>query len=154
MIMAQKIKRYSISLLYIILSGSMIQLESCRKHDVKPDKLAEQRKQMAASWTVESVTLSGLDVTAYYKDLILLIKLEGTYECQNAMPPVWPLSGQFELEMNNSELRMIRSDNVDILVQTLDKESMVLQFFWSGEAPSGGRSNSMSGDYVFTFHKP
>lgn len=153
--MAQKIKRYSISLLYIIiLSGSMVHLESCRKHDVKPDRLGEKRKQMAASWTVESVTLSGLDVTAYYKDLILLIKQEGTYECQNAMPPVWPLSGQLELEMNDTELRMIRSDGVEILVQTLDNESMVLQFFWSGKAPSGGRLNSMSGDYVFTFHKP
>jgi hypothetical protein len=126
----------------------------CCKHDKKNAPSADANlSKLAGVWRIENATLSGADVTAFYADLHVTFNTDKSYACEHEVDPVWPVTGTFTLEYDDDDLILHRSDNVLMTIVSLSETGLILKFDWAGAPPSGGRTSTLSGEYIFTFLK-
>lgn len=100
-------------------------------------------------WILEStsgsVVKDGFDVSDQFAGFKLSLG-DKTYTTQNGLSPVWETSGTWNFQGDNPNL-ILRGDGLVISVSLLNN-NMTLTFTAEG-SPSGGRTNSISGEYNF-----
>ena len=140
-------KIFQSNLVYILILPVLI---GCGDKE-KVDSLTLMQKRLRGTWSVSSVTLNGLDVTTFYEDLTLDLLSNNTYECENEVDPVWPVSGTYEASLENDLRILTRNDGIEMTVLELTSANLVVQFPWV--AASGGRGLDVGGQYEFRFVK-
>lgn len=117
-------------------------------------KVAALNKQLTAlmnggnAWvlgTNGSVTKDDVDVTSQFSGFKLILG-KRTYTTQNSLSHVWKSTGTWDFQEDNPNL-ILRDGSVQVSINHLDS-SLTLRFTAAGKS-SGGRVNSVSGEYVF-----
>lgn len=136
-------------LLSITLVISFFSFIGCKKKSVTaaPNVLSVRLTELmngGSDWSLLSATKDNNDVSGQYVGLTLTIG-EYTYSTQNGLVSAWSASGTWEFS-NNDPNKVLRSDGTLIYV-ALSGTQLTLSFSVSGL--SGGRLESIDGDYVF-----
>lgn len=129
---------------------ALLTLSCCKKDD---DGLQTDRaRQLLTSgmWTVQSVTVDGLDKTSEH--VALTLHFTNTNFTTTNGGPVWPASGFWTFADNTGKV-IVRGDGVDIMVEELSKAKLVVAFTRETTTLGSGRVSSTSGEHVFTFVK-
>ena len=142
---------FSIRFIFVLLTILLLSASCKKDRDEAGNPLAQLQKRLSGVWTVNNVTLSGMDVTVYYQGLTVDFNDDLSFTCEKPVDPVWPISGHYENQLENNQHVIVRSDNVRMFVTVLNASELVIQFPWTGKAPSGGRAASLNGEYQFTF---
>lgn len=141
------------NLKFIILSVILISLTTiigCKSDSDDPASDTELRlselENGGISWVLASngVTKNGFDVSDQFSGFKLTIN-GFSFATENSLSGAWPASGTWEFVNNNPNL-ILRSDGVQI---TVDYSVSSLQLTFIGSGSSGGRSDSVDGEYQF-----
>jgi len=99
-----------------------------------------------SSWVVFSVIKDGYEVTNQFSGFTLFFD-NTSYSTTNSIATAWASTGTWAFHNNNPEVIM-RDDGTLISVSLANNE-LVLSFSVTG-LPTGGRTEGVDGDYVFT----
>ncbi|MEQ9166853.1 MAG: hypothetical protein RLO12_11385 [Fulvivirga sp.] len=91
-----------------------------------------------------SVIKDGFDVSDQFTGFSVTFS-EGTFRTENALASAWPAEGNWQLSANNVNT-ILRGDGVAMQTQ-LTGNTLTLTFTAGG--PSGGRTNSVVGEFQF-----
>ncbi len=119
------------------------------------DTLEQQRAEVLGqlageTWSVSTVTVDNLEQNSLFENLSLSFG-DGTFTSQNG-GEVWPSSGTWQFA-NDGASAIIRDDGTVVNIVTLNASTLVLSLSWSGNSIGLGRSESISGEHVFTLIK-
>ena len=115
--------------------------------DPEPDFLAEKLEELmngGSSWTMNSVTKDGYDVSDQFTGFVLTVG-EYTYSTQNSLSSAWPSSGTWKF--NDTSGTVIKRDDGTLISVSISGTQLTLSFTATGV--TGGRKASVDGDYVF-----
>ena len=119
--------------------------------DTLEQQQAEVLGQLAgATWSVSTVTVDNLDQNSLFENLSLSFE-DGTFASQNG-GEVWPSSGTWEFA-NDDSRTIIRDDATVININSINDARLVLSLSWTENKIGSGRTNSISGEHVFTLIK-
>lgn len=120
-------------------------------NDPTPATGAEKATKLltAATWSTQGVTVDGTSSTIY-NDLQVTFSATGFTATNGGS--VWPASGTWNFTDDTGKT-MVRGDGLTILVTELMSTKVVMGLTWSKTTLGGGRSESVSGQHVFTFGK-
>ncbi|MDH5365403.1 MAG: hypothetical protein OEW67_00330 [Cyclobacteriaceae bacterium] len=134
------------------------------KPDPTPGPSAEeaQKALLVKTWTASSVTLNNEDVTADFSGFTLTIQENLNYTSSASSltrsPQPWPTSGGFAFGVNgdgttnvNQLLREPGGTNELPMTVQVDETTMTLGFTFTDGTHLGGRTEAISGDWVFSF---
>lgn len=126
-------------------------LAGCRNDD-SPQLETDRIRELLTSgtWTVESVSIDGVDKTDMYAGLAVTFTNSGFTVTNGGM--VWPGSGAWTFADDTGK-RLLRSDDIMMDVREINESRLVLAFTWNSTTFGPGRVSSLSGEHVFTFHK-
>lgn len=139
-------------ILIIIATG----LVSCNDDDeATPVDSAQLKAEVTAqlsesTWNVQTVTVDRLDQNDLFEGFSLSFG-DGTFTSQNG-GEVWPASGTWQFA-NEEATAIVRDDDTVINILTLNDFALVISLSWSENTIGLGRTNSISGEHVFTFSK-
>jgi len=157
----QNINKLPMRTLNYILSGliltGMIFASGCGK-DGGPTPItdAEERKTLLSSlaWNFGTVTQGGTNISTDFSGATLTITNTGTFSTQNIDPiyaPIFPASGSWSIPDEN-QINQIMFNNISMTISNATETALTLEFFFSGaSANTGGRINSLEGNWVVTF---
>lgn len=139
-------------ILYILGLGALIYLSGCKddSSDAAPSETDQQLTTLinnGTNWVLgnNGVTKDGYDVTSQFSGFNLNIGNK-TYSTTNGLSPVWPEMGTWDFQDNNPGL-ILRDDGV--LVTVSASTSNLTLTFTADAVPTGGRVESVSGEYQF-----
>jgi len=138
-----------LTILTVVLIGVLlVLLQSCKeKKDDAPDEGEIFIGRISTTWKTGRVTTDGVDVTGAFKNMTLTFSADRTYAVANAVSPIWPASGSFELiQVGDNQFNLKRSDGVTIDVTSLADSKMVLELFYTSNT---GRASGVTGHYKF-----
>lgn len=125
-------------------------LAGCKKDEVAPTPAELFMSRLAGTWKLTTAVLDDAEVTKYFPGLEISFSLEKTFTVKNAVAPVWPSVGTFELQPRQEHFDILRIDGVLVAVSDLADKSVRLNFNYS---PANGRTESVSGEYEFVLRK-
>ncbi|MEQ8924616.1 MAG: hypothetical protein RLO81_02320 [Fulvivirga sp.] len=138
-------------ILFIVGLGSLIYLSSCKDDsDSTPSETDQQLitlQNNGTNWVLSSAGVSkdGFDVTSQFTGFKLNIGNK-TYTTENGLSPVWEPSGNWDFIDNNPSL-ILRDGDTQITVSVTS--SALTLTFTADAVPTGGRVESVSGEYQF-----
>lgn len=138
-------------LMVIIATATLIvlitQLTSCgSKSDPTPSAQdAVKAKLIANNWTVQSVSVDGVDQTSVYTGLT--IQFTATSFTTTNGKVVWPASGTWSFTSPEATT-IIRDDGIEVKVEVMDT-TLKLTLTWTKSTLGGGRVESIKGVNVF-----
>lgn len=106
-------------------------------------------KLMSATWTVQSVTVDGVDQSSLYKNLSLKFAAS-SYTSTNGSV-IWPASGTWSFTDQTATV-IRKEDGTDVLVEVTDT-SLKLTLTSLKTTIGPGRLTSLKGVHVFTCKK-
>ena len=128
----------------------MLQLASCKKPDPKPAETEVVKgKLTSAGWTLQNVTVDGIDQTAVYQGLTL--NFTATIYTTTKGGLVWPASGTWSFT-DDTATTIKRDDGTEIKVEATDI-LLKLTLTWAKTTLGTGRVGSVKGLHVFTMKK-
>ena len=130
--------------------AAVLHLAGCGS-DPAPETGAEKATKLltAATWNTQSVTVGGASSTIYNN---LKVTFTATGFTATHGGSVWPASGTWKFTDDTGET-MVRGDGLSISVTELTSTKVVMRLAWNKTTLGGGRSESLSGQHVFTFGK-
>lgn len=138
-------------ILSILLLGLFITFSSCKDDDSDstPSELDLQLTALqngGSNWVLGSggVLKDGFDVSDQFTGFRLNIGAF-TFTTQNSLSGAWPASGTWEFQNDNPN-QVLRSDGV---LMTVDLSGSNLTLTFNGTGSSGGRTESVDGEYQF-----
>lgn len=139
---------YIFSIIFII---SALSIAGCKSESDDPAptdtelRLAELQNN-GLSWVVLNggVTKDGFDVSDQFSGFKLTIG-EFTFTTENSLSGAWPTSGTWEF-VNENPNQILRSDGIQMIV---DYSASGLTLTFTGSGSSGGRIESVDGEYQF-----
>ncbi len=140
----------------LILSG-MIFASGCGDDD--PDITmteAEKRIELLSSltWKFSTVTQDGVNISTAFNSATLNFTITGTFSTSNIDPDyalIFPASGSWSIP-DDTQINQILFNNIPMTISNATATALTLEFSFLGpSANSGGRINSLDGDYVVTF---
>jgi hypothetical protein len=142
----------------VLFLGVLLALSSCKKDDESPDELAIRLGELSKSWVVSSATKDGADMAGYDSFQIILSGNSSTttYTYTTTGRPdlsPWPVGGIWEFgeNMNAQIIRDPGTNDESEIMYTLEEGVLTLEFDFSGDGYSSGRTESTSGYWVFKF---
>ena len=72
-----------------------------------------------------------------------------TFSAEGA-EPVWPSSDTWYFT-DNGATHFTRGDDVEVEIESIDRETLVLKLHWNETGTGDGHSLSLDGEHVFTF---
>lgn len=141
-----------IPLMIILLSTS-----GCKKDD-DPSPAEVQTTALSSTWVIGSsgfVTLDGSDVTSYFSQFELDILADYSYSTIGGNKPnPWPASGKWSfLENSDGSLnlnKLVRDDGLEITIEELTSSTLRISFIHNESVHQSGRTDGVSGLYVFS----
>lgn len=122
---------------------------SCKKNDPNPEE--EKLKELAASWTLETVVNDGQDVTSQYTGFILSVEGTKTYSTINGGNP-WPAQGTFDFVNQNFDL-FRRDDGINVTIANLTPTDLSLTFNITTVRGTANGSEGITGAFTFNLTK-
>jgi hypothetical protein len=123
----------------------------------KPDQPVSEKELHQAlissgngQWFLENLTVDGMDETGMFAGLVITFT-ETNFTAVNGLP-IWPESGSW-LFTDESGKTILRDDQVSITVVEISESRLRLELQWDKKTYSGGRTNSLKGDHLFTFKR-
>ncbi|HZY82187.1 MAG TPA: hypothetical protein VFE50_21830 [Cyclobacteriaceae bacterium] len=110
---------------------------------------AVRTKLTSATWTVQSVTVDGVDQSGLYKNLSLKFTAS-TYTATNG-GVIWPASGTWSFT-DQTATAIKKEDGTEVIIEVTDT-SLKLTLTWLKTTLGPGRLASMKGVHVFTCKK-
>jgi len=140
----------------LILSG-MIFASGCGDDDGLPVITdAEKRIALLSSqtWNFNTVTQTGTNISAEFNGATVTFTGTGTFSTTNIDPtyePIFPVSGSWSIP-DETLINQILFNNIPMTISNATETALTLEFSFIGaSANTGGRINSLDGDYVVTF---
>lgn len=133
----------------VLIGVLLVLLQSCKKDDAvpAPDDREVFKSKIARTWKVKTVTVDAVDVTIAFPNMMITFNGDQSYTATNAVSPIWPTSGSFEIvPANNGQYYIKRSDGVAITIISLTDTSMTLELTYT---PPNARVVEVSGNYRF-----
>jgi hypothetical protein len=116
-----------------------------------PTEMEEIKASMTSdTWNVQSVDVDGIDETSVYSSLKLKFT-ETTFTSTNG-GPIWPATGTWSFADKTGKL-VKRGDGIEITIDEASTTLLRLKLNWTETTLGGGRTNSVSGQHIFTFIK-
>ncbi len=155
--MMKNFRIINIGLVVAVLSLATVMLQGCKEDEDSPivDTLAEQRDEVigrltGATWSVSSVKVDNFDQDDLFEGLTISFE-NGAFTAQNG-GEVWPATGTWEFVSEESTI-IVRDDATVVNIVTLNASMLVLSLNWTEDTIGLGRTESVSGEHVFTFVK-
>jgi hypothetical protein len=142
-------KDKALTIITVMLIGIflLIFVQSCKEDHPEPNGEEVFTNRISQTWDVKQVTVDNIDVTGTFKDMSITFRADETYSVSNAVSPIWPPSGLFEIiPANNEQYNIKRSDGAAIDVTFLSDSSVFLELFYTSQS---GRVSGVSGNYRF-----
>ncbi|MEQ9167600.1 MAG: hypothetical protein RLO12_15180 [Fulvivirga sp.] len=136
--------------LSVVLIG-LLTIVSCKDDsEPTPSEIEEQLTALmndGSKWVLsnDGVTKDGFDVTSQFAGFKLTIGNK-TYATENGLSPVWETSGIWDFQNDNPNL-ILRDGDTSITI-SLSGGNLTMTFMADG-ASTGGRTQSVSGEYQF-----
>jgi len=137
-----------ITILTVLLIGVLLVLLQSCKDDAQPvDDDDVFTSRLSQTWKVKRVTADDVDVTGAFKNMTITFKADQSYSVTNAVSPIWPASGSFEIvPANDGQYDLKRNDGATVNVTSLSDSSVFLELFYTSQS---GRVAGVSGQYIF-----
>ena len=147
----------------LVITGLAAFIVGCDGGD--DPKKSDQDVQLSllnGTWNAtESVTFNGSQPALDHKEFVLKINAQPgdeimsfTVENRPTGPSAWPANGTFSFGANVKTDLLRKDSGGDVAISyTVDKNSLVMKFTFTGDAYQAGRTSSITGDWVFEFTK-
>ncbi len=144
-----------------ILSGliliGMIFASGCGDDD-GPPVITDAEKRIALlssqTWNFNTVTQTGINISAEFNGATVTFTGTGTFSTANIDPtyePIFPASGSWSIP-DETQINQILFNSIPMTISNATETALTLEFSFIGaSANTGGRINSLDGDYVVTF---
>jgi hypothetical protein len=139
-----------IKLLVVTAFACLITLSGCTPPEEKVDTDRVANLLTSSAWTIESVTVDGVDRTSSHEGMT--VKFTGTRFTSTNGGRIWPASGIWTFA-DDSGTVIVRGDDIEITIQEINETRLVLSFTWTETTLGAGRVSSTEGEHVFTFTK-
>jgi hypothetical protein len=138
-------------LISTLLILGLLATESCNKRvdDTKSPKDKTSELLLGAAWNIKTVVADGTDQTTVFNGMTLSFN-STSYTTTNG-GALWPSNGEWSYA-DESGKSLLRSDGLLVTIVDIADNSLSLGLV-STKGSIGGRVNSVSGNYVFTFEK-
>lgn len=156
-------KKLNYLLSSIVLLGILFTVGCGPDDELGPSAEEAQKTLMAKTWNVSDVTLNNENITADFTNFTLTVDTNLGYttflQDITRSPQPWPTSGSFAFGVNGDGTpnvnQLLRepggSKELPITLQ-VNETTMTLSFtFVDGTHNPGGRTEAISGDWVFSF---
>lgn len=141
------VKKTVITLVVMIV---MIQLTSCGGKEPEPSQQEIVTEQLtSATWSLQDVSVDGVDQTAVYQGLTLKFTETGYTTTKGGL--VWPASGTWSFT-DDTVATIKREDGTEVKVEVTDT-SLKLTLTWTKTTLGAGRIESVKGLHTFVFKK-
>lgn len=163
-------------LLIISLFISLFSLDSCHRTSgdpvpqTPPGLTPEEQARvdlLSQTWSFDAktslVTLDGNDIGREFINFSLTVKNDFTYSTSGGSSTftVWPSSGTWSFAKNADQTsditRIVRSDGIEIKIESITSTDIVLSFQYTGGAidmdpTQSGKFMSITGQYIFSLN--
>ncbi|HNP18698.1 MAG TPA: hypothetical protein PKL31_09715 [Fulvivirga sp.] len=154
-----KIKLTILSIL--CLFGAFMLQTSCKKSgNSSPSESEVQLGMLTSTWTLTDVQLDGLPQEGFHNfELTLSGSISATeYNYVTLGRPAlspWPAGGtwSFGSSVNSQIIRDPGTDSELVMTYSINDSALEISYAYSGEGFAGGRTENVSGEWVFTFIK-
>ncbi len=143
-----KLRFYKSFFMLTVSLTSLINLSGC--DDEELTEAEKTIKLLGGSWSISSVTVDGQDQTDLFTGFTISFT-EKTFATING-GPTWAANGSFEFTDGNAR-QMQRVDGLIVDIDELSENSLKLSLQWDETLFEPGRTQSISGDHVFTFSR-
>jgi hypothetical protein len=143
----------------VLITGLATFFAGCGGDD--DPKKSDQDVQLSllnGTWNAATVQFQGNPPSLNHDDFVLTINAQPGDEVMSFTvsgrptgPSAWPANGTFEFG-SNVKTQLVRGDQVAI-DYTVDKNSLVMEFEFTGNAYDAGRTSSVTGEWRFEFTK-
>lgn len=136
--------------IFVLLASvvALPMLQSCADEETEAERVS--RLLTSGSWRLQNATVDQTDRTATYQGLQITFS-EGSFATTSGRV-LWPASGTWQLTDANAKT-FDRNDGLRVTINEVDDTRLVLAFVWSRNSIAPGRTQSVSGNHVFTFGK-
>lgn len=100
------------------------------------------------TWTIERVTVDGVDKTASFAELTL--HFTNTHYTTTHGGLLWPESDNW-IFTDDTGKTIVRSDDIEMTIREISNDKLVLAFTWTSTTLGPGRIVSTAGEHVFMF---
>ena len=97
------------------------------------------------TWSVQSVTVNGVDQTSVYKDLKITFT-SSTFTAVNG-GATWPSFASWNFT-SDAGTTIHRADGLDLVINEISEHKLILSFNWATTALGPGRTKSVAGAHV------
>jgi hypothetical protein len=140
----------AIRIMVVIFFACLLALAGCKKDDKSLETDRTRKLLTANTWTIQSVTVDGVDKTSSLPGLTL--HFTNTQFTTTHGGVTWPPSGIWTFA-DDSAKKILRSDDIEMTIKEVSAAKLVLSFTWMETTLGPGRLSSTSGEHVFTFIK-
>ncbi len=137
-------------LIFVAAAWLLALMPGCGGSESNPQE--EQLKALTATWTLNSVTNDGTDVSSQYSGFSLNANAEKTYSTING-GNAWPANGTFDFADDSTTDRLLRDDGVVISILSLTDTSLELNFSVSTVRGEANGSAGITGNFTFNLQK-
>ena len=143
---------FSLIALFAMVLLGIFMLNGCSGDDEESIPATEATKKQLTStvWKVSKVTIDGVTNTDEFAGLTLEFK-ENIFTTNNGNV-VWPANDTWTFTDSTAKL-FERGDGVVVTINSVSASNLTLSLTWDHDTVGGGRTASVSGNYVFEFVK-
>ena len=135
------------SITFIVLLVSII---GCNKNTPLSPKENMMQILTDGIWDIESVNVDGTDFMSTHRGMTISFD-RNSYNCQYGYP-VWPETGAWDF-MDEEGNIIVRGDGLEVHLFDVTSKKLHLSFLWDETIYTGGKTEGISGEYVFVFRK-
>ena len=125
---------------------------SCSKETATPQPISPQDQTKAlltdGTWKLQSESANGVDQTPLYKGLTITFTPSGYTTTSSDV--IWPLHGTWSFDGTSTNIR--RNDGTVVQID-VSADRLVMTLTWNKTTLGSGKTNSTSGQNVFTMVK-
>lgn len=139
--MRQKLILFLTGLSCMLLLG----ISACEDEPTAEEKFLEK---IGKAWTADVVKLEDVVLEGAFDGFTITFTTDQKFTTANGNNPIWAPSGSFTLKAANTTagFNLVRNDGVEVKVTELTDTNLVLELHYIS---TGGRTSSVTGDYVF-----
>jgi hypothetical protein len=137
------------TILGIVIGFTLLTFSGCDNAPPEPAETDAQKNMKilvtGGAWTVQSVTVDGVDKTQLYQGLKITFSNTGYTAISGGA--IWPASGTWSFS-SDSGTTFHRSDDLDVAINELSQNKLVISFNWTKTTLGSGRVGSIAGQHV------
>lgn len=127
----------------------VVMLSACDNQDPESKGDVAIKKLTAKTWTLQSASLDGTEITNQFAGLALNFTSTGfTVANENIL---WPSGGTWAFTDASATAFIRGNDQLEIRILELTRDTLKVELTWTKTTFTTGRAQSVSGVYLFVF---